>query len=97
MATPTTAISGLVGILVYHMSQKNSFPKVGYIMTADYYFLVAYAFVVAIMICIIFTQTLMASGQKELAKRWNKWFNFCAIISVITVYAAMTLIAMYVV
>jgi ABC-type branched-subunit amino acid transport system substrate-binding protein len=31
-------ISGLVGILVYHMSQKNSFPKVGYAMVADYYF-----------------------------------------------------------
>lgn len=25
-------ISGLVGVLVYHMSQKNSFPKVGYTM-----------------------------------------------------------------
>ena len=90
------AISGLVGILVYHMSQKNSFPKVGYIMTADYYFLVAYAFVVAIMICIIFTQTLMASGQKELAKRWNKWLNIGAMVSMTTIYAAMTLIAIYV-
>lgn len=30
-----TSISGLVGILVYHMSQKNAFPKVGYTMVAD--------------------------------------------------------------
>jgi len=89
------AISGLVGILVYHMSQKNAFPKVGYIMTADYYFLVAYAFVVAIIICIIFTQTLMASGQKEMAKRWNRWLNIGAMVSVTTIYAAMTGIAIY--
>ncbi len=89
------SISGLVGTLVYHMSQKNAFPKVGYLMTADYYFLAAYAFVVSIMICIIFTQTLMASGQKELAKLWNRWLSIGAWISMITIYAAMTLIAMY--
>lgn len=84
------SISGLVGILVYHMSQKNAFPKVGYTIVADYYFLFAYAFVVSMIVCIIFMQTLMSSGQKELAKRWNKRFSIAAIILAVSLYSGLT-------
>ena len=90
------SISGLVGILVYHMSQKNSFPKVGYTMIADYYFLVAYAIVVAIIIFIIFTQRLMSKGQKDLAKQWNHRLSIGATVAAVSVYASMTLVAIYV-
>jgi len=89
------SISGLIGVLVYHMSQKNSFPKVGYTMVADYYFLIAYAFVVAMIICIIFTQTLMSSGQKDLAKQWNRKLSYGAMVSAVIIYVALTLVAMY--
>jgi ABC-type branched-subunit amino acid transport system substrate-binding protein len=88
------SISGLVGVLVYHMSQKNSFPKVGYTMTADYYFLTAYAFVVAMIICIIFTQTQVSNGQKEAAKVWNRRLSYSAMLAAVLVYAAMTLTAL---
>ncbi len=89
------SISGLVGILVYHMSQKNAFPKVGYTMIADYYFLLAYAQVVTLIICIIYTQSLMSGGQKELAKVWNRRFSFGAMIAVVSIYSLVTLIAIY--
>lgn len=89
------SISGLVGILVYHMSQKNAFPKVGYTMMADYYFLLGYAQVVTLIICIIYTQSLMSDGQKELAKKWNKRFSLGALVVVIGVYTLVTLAAMY--
>ncbi|MBF0460102.1 MAG: ABC transporter substrate-binding protein [Magnetococcales bacterium] len=87
------AISGLIGVLVYHMSQKNSFPKVGYTMTADYYFLIAYAFVVAMIICIIITQTMMSAGQKDLAKGWNKKLSYGALIAVVCIYGVVTLLS----
>lgn len=87
------AISGLVGILVYHMSQKNAFPKVGYTMIADYYFLAGYALVVAMIICIIFTQTLMSKGQKDLAKKWNLRVSIGAAIAALGIYSFMTLAA----
>ncbi|KIL97605.1 Branched-chain amino acid ABC transporter amino acid-binding protein [Paramagnetospirillum magnetotacticum MS-1] len=87
-------ISGLIGVLVYHMSQKNSFPKVGYTMSADYYFLVAYAFVVSMIFNIIFIQTLQSAGQKDVAKLWNKRLSIGAMIAAIVIYAAMTIFAM---
>ena len=85
------SISGLVGILVYHMSQKNAFPKVGYTMVADYYFLTAYLLVVAMIVGIIFTQTLMSKGQKDEAKRWNRRFSIGSAIAAIGIYSYMTL------
>lgn len=87
-------ISGLIGVLVYHMSQKNSFPKVGYTMSADYYFLVAYAFVVSMIFNIIFIQTLQSAGKKDVAKIWNTRLSIGAMIAAIVIYAAMTIFAM---
>lgn len=89
------SISGLVGILVYHMSQKSAFPKVGYTMVADYYFLLGYLQVVTLIICIIYTQSLMSDGQKELAKRWNRRFSIGALLAVVSIYTLVTWIAMY--
>jgi hypothetical protein len=89
------SISGLVGILVYHMAQKSTFPKVGYTMISDYYFLLAYAFVVSMIICIIFTQSLMSKGQKDLAKRWNDRFSVGALSLSIGLFGLLTLYAIY--
>jgi hypothetical protein len=86
------AISGVVGILVYHMSQKSSFPKVGYAMIADYYFIAAYAFVVALMVGIIWTQTVQSAGNKELAVRVNRRLSIGSLIAVVAIYAAITLV-----
>ena len=85
------SISGLVGILVYHMSQKNAFPKVGYTMVADYYFLAAYSLVVAMIVGIIFTQTLMSKGQKDQARQWNRRFSIGSAIAAISIYSFMTM------
>ena len=85
------SISGLVGILVYHMSQKNAFPKVGYTMVADYYFLTAYSLVVIMIVGIIFTQTLMSKGQKDQARQWNRRFSIGSAIAAISIYSFMTM------
>lgn len=86
------SISGLVGILVYHMSQKNSFPKVGYALIADYYFIIAYIFVVGLIISIIVTQTLQAHGKKDRAKKLNRQLALGAIMCVVLVYSAITIL-----
>jgi len=82
------SVSGLIGILVYHMSQKNSFPKVGYSMLADYYFILAYVFIVIFMINIISAQMLWSSGEKERAKRQNRRFSLGAIAIVVVMGGA---------
>ncbi|WP_161539665.1 ABC transporter substrate-binding protein [Paramagnetospirillum kuznetsovii] len=88
-------ISGLIGVLVYHMSQKNSFPKVGYTMVADYYFLVAYAFVVSMIFAIILIQTMMSKGKKDEAKVWNRRLSLGAMLTAVTIYLTMTFVSMY--
>jgi hypothetical protein len=88
------SISGLVGLLVYHMSQKNAFPKVGYSMMADYYFILGYVFVVILMINIIATQVKLAAGHKDQARRRNKIFAVAALGTILASYAVMTALGM---
>jgi ABC-type branched-subunit amino acid transport system substrate-binding protein len=91
----SAAISGLVGVLVYHMSQKNAFPKVGYTMFADYYFLFAYVFVVAMMAQIIVIQMMMSAGKKEEAKAFNQKLAIGALGTSTAIYTLMTVWAIY--
>jgi ABC-type branched-subunit amino acid transport system substrate-binding protein len=84
------SISGLIGVLVYHMSQKNSFPKVGYTLTADYYFIVAYIVIIILMINIITVQMMVSAGHKEQARKRNRLFSVGAFLAVALIYAAMT-------
>ena len=85
------SISGLVGVLVYHMSQKNSFPKVGYTMFADYYFLVAYLFVITMILCIIKVQMMVSAGEKERAKKVNRQLAIGAMAASSVTFLLMTL------
>ena len=89
------SISGLVGVLVYHMSQKNSFPKVGYTMFADYYFLIAYLFVITMILCIIKVQMMVAAGKKEEAKIVNRRLAIGAMVASTATFVFMTLWAIY--
>jgi branched-chain amino acid transport system substrate-binding protein len=84
-------ISGMVGILVYHMSQKNAFPKVGYTMVADYYFLVAYVVVIALIIMIILLQHLISEQRLAQAQYWNVRIGILATITVVSIYGTITL------
>ncbi|MBF0273199.1 MAG: ABC transporter substrate-binding protein [Magnetococcales bacterium] len=89
------SLSGLVGILVYHMSQKNTFPKVGYTMFADYYFLLAYAFVVTMIFSNIVVQRMISEGQKDQAKMWNRKLSIGANFVSVIVYGLMTAFGIY--
>lgn len=58
-------LSALIGILLYHMSQKNALPKVGYSMLADKYFLLAYFFVVMMIFSNMTIQRMMSLEKKR--------------------------------
>ena len=88
------SISGLVGLLVYHMSQKNSFPKVGYSMLADYYFIFGYVFIVVLIINIIATQVQWSAGNKDVAKKRNRIFSLGSLGIVSISYLVMTIYGM---
>lgn len=88
-------LSALVGILLYHMSQKNSFPKVGYTMIADYYFLLAYMVVVIMIFSNMKTQQMMSAGQKDQAKAWNRRMSISALMLSIIVYGILTVWSIY--
>ncbi len=90
-----SSISGLVGVLVYHMSQKNSFPKVGYTMMADYYFLCGYLVIVVLIVNVIRVQILVSEGKKDLAREKNRFYSRTAIVAVIVVYLALTAFGLF--
>lgn len=83
-------LSALIGILLYHMSQKNAFPKVGYSMMADKYFLLAYFFVVMMIFSNMTTQRMMSQGMKEKAKTWNDRMSISAFILCFSLYGILT-------
>ena len=88
-------LSALIGILLYHMSQKNSFPKVGYSMIADKYFLLAYVFVVMMIFSNMTTQRMMSQGLKEQAKQWNHRMSIAAFILCFSLYGLLTVWSIY--
>ena len=75
---------------MYHLSQKASFPKVDYTLTAAYYFIIAYVFVVSVTIGIIYIQTMQSQGKKEQAKWLNQMLALGALLAIVTIYAGLT-------
>lgn len=88
-------LSALIGILLYHMSQKNAFPKVGYSMLADKYFLLAYFFVVMMIFSNMTIQRMMSLGKKDEAKIWNNRISLSAMILCVSLYGLLTAWSIY--
>jgi len=88
-------LSALIGILLYHMTQKNAFPKVGYSMIVDKYFLLAYFFVVVMIFSNMAVQRMMSQGHKEQAKIWNTRISLSAVTLCISLYSGLTIWSLY--
>ncbi len=88
-------LSALIGILLYHMTQKNAFPKVGYSMIVDKYFLLAYVFVVMMIFSNMTVQRMMSQGHKEQAKIWNTRISLSAIVLCFSLYSGLTIWSLY--
>jgi len=85
------SMTSLLSILLYHMAQKNSLPRVGYLMTVDYYFITTYFFILLIIATNVITTMYIQNKKNETAIKINKRFQFIVIPLTLLVYAFVTI------
>ena len=75
----------LLSILLFHISLANSHPRVGYLVRADYFFLGAYAVIVALYVMVVVGSAVDKGGDGDRAKaarinRISAWIFFPLIL-----------------
>ena len=75
----------LLSILLFHISLANSHPRVGYLVRADYFFLGAYAVIVALYVMVVVGSAVDKGGHGDRAKaarinRISAWIFFPLIL-----------------
>jgi uncharacterized membrane protein YhdT len=85
-------MTALLSIIVYHLAQKNSLPKVGYLMKVDWYFIIAYCFILSLIFLNIIVVRKVLQKDNEGAQKLNKWFTVGLVPIAILAYGIATLI-----
>ncbi len=60
-------ITAILSVVAFHISQADALPEVGYLVTADHFFLSAYIFCAISMIVVIITDAFVAKEKVESA------------------------------
>ena len=67
-ARMTLVMTALLSVLVFHLSQGETLPAVGYMVKADQYFIVSYVILFTLIIMTIGVNMLINWGKTELAQ-----------------------------
>ena len=87
------SMTALMSILVYYMAQKSVLPRVGYLMKSDYYFILAFLFILAIQIVnVVIVNILINKDKKPLAEKVNKYFSIYFVAAAILSYLLITVL-----
>jgi branched-chain amino acid transport system substrate-binding protein len=85
------SMTALLSILVYYMAQKSALPKVGYLMKSDYYFILAFGFIMGIkVINVLVVNVLVKHQHKEAATAYNRRFAMVFIPGAVAAYTLAT-------
>ena len=84
------AMTALLSILVFHMTQSESLPNVGYIIIGDLYFILAYVFMFILICNIVLVNLYLSSEKEEIAEKLEKRFSIIFISVTIISYAMLT-------
>ena len=85
------SMTALMSILVYYMAQKASLPKVGYLIKADYYFILAFLFILTIQIINVFVVNILVNkDHKPQAESLNRRFTLYFIMASVAAYLILT-------
>lgn len=88
-----SSMTALMAILLYYLAQKSALPRVGYLMKADYYFILAFAFMLVLQsINIYIVHRQQSDGKKEGAQRLNRVFSRWFVAITVLAYAVITLL-----
>ncbi len=86
------SMTALLSIIVYHLAQKNSLPKVGYLMKVDWYFIISYCFILLVICLNIVIVRKVLHKENERAMKLNNRFIFALVPLALIAYAVATLI-----
>ena len=86
------SMTALLSIIVYHLAQKNSLPKVGYLMKVDWYFIIAYCFILSVIFLNIIVVRMVVRKNTEKAQKLNKCFVLGLIPLAILAFAIATFV-----
>ena len=64
----TLVMTALLSVLVFHMSQGDTLPAVGYMVKADQYFIISYVVLFTLILLTIGVNMLMSQGKAELSQ-----------------------------
>ncbi len=82
-------MTALLSLIVYHLAQRSVLPIVGYLMKVDYYFIVAYFFMLGIA-CINVIAANLSIHDEARAKKLNRRYVSIFIPLMIFIYALIT-------
>ncbi|MBF0390202.1 MAG: ABC transporter substrate-binding protein [Desulfamplus sp.] len=85
------SMTSLLSILLYHMAQKNTLPKVGYLMKVDYYFITTYFFILLIIAINVTSTIYIQKKENETAVKLNRRFQFVAIPIILSIYVCISI------
>lgn len=86
----SVAMTSLLSILVFQMTQRQSMPMVGYAMKSDYYFIVSYIFLFSLISCLLIANILWKREKTQLAKLVDKLYICFGLPVVIIAYSVIT-------
>ena len=66
------AIAALLACVAFHTTQADNLPQVGYVVTADQFFMIAYAVVFLTLLQVVAEHTLFLMGNRTLAVRLDR-------------------------
>lgn len=83
----TLVTTALLTIIVFHLSQEDALPAVGYLVKADLYFMAAYVLTFCLIMESIAINRLQKNGHELLAKKIDRHFARvilpCTVLSLI--------------
>ena len=84
-------MTALMAILLYYLAQKSALPRVGYLMKADYYFILSFGFMLCLQAMNIYiVRKLQKDGKKDGADRLNRRFGSWFVAITVLAYAAIS-------
>jgi len=87
-------MTALLSVLVFHLSQGDALPAVGYMVKADQYFITTYALLFILILLSIGVNMLAKFEHEELAKTIFRRSGFVMIPAVVIIFGYITITAM---
>lgn len=87
------AMTALLSILIFHMSQKSTLPAVSYLMKVDYYFIFSYVFMMILVLFIIIISRFSKMDKENISRKvkiLNRRFTWIFVPAVLLTYGFLT-------